>query len=85
MHYDAITEVCSDDYAAAITANLLARHHVVVHADGETSLLLAACLGAGDLRQFLSSCVGYPGPLRGKVSLQLSALKFLLLGTNSLA
>ena len=85
MHYDAITEVCSDDYAAAITANLLAHHHVVVHADGETSLLLAACLGAGDLRQFLSSCVGYPGPLRGKVSLQLSVLKFLLLGTNSLA
>ena len=42
MHYDAITEVCSDDYAAAITANLLARHHVVVHADGETSVLLAA-------------------------------------------
>ena len=42
MHYAAITEVCSDDYAAAIAANLLARHHVVVHADGEWSVLLAA-------------------------------------------
>ena len=75
MHYDAITEVCSDDYAATITANLLARHHVVVHADGEWSVLLAACLGAGDLRQFCPAVLATQAPLEVRVSLVLSALK----------
>ena len=47
-------------------------------------MLLAALPGSRRFMTVMSCRVGYPGPFRGENIIQLSALKSLLLGTNSL-
>ena len=80
-------QVCSEHYTAAITADFAIT--MLLSASPPSSLftaemLLAALPGSRRFMTVMSCRVGYPGPFRGENIIQLSALKSLLLGTNSL-